>query len=601
MIKLSDLIIDKNNIFIPHDKNIETFNYSDGDSVENYILKILDKVSDKSSNSEELEQYIKDWPSMYHLNKSRSNLLRFLEKYISLDAKILEIGSGCGALTRYLGEKYKDIYAIESSYRRALITRKRTYDLKNVKVFAINFNEIELNPEYDVITLIGVLEYSPLFMKRKTNDMYEPVYLVLKNVYKSLKEDGIVIIGIENRLGLKYWLGFKEDHTGKLYDNLMNYPLLFQRNCPLTFSENEITKLLKNVGFKYIKFYYPFPDYKIPNIILSEDGCSLASQLNLYNLFDSFFIDYSGMRKYITVNEILIIKSIIKENLLRLFSNSFLILASIDNNLNFEKFIFKKYTTYRKNNFVTELTLKEEDGKYYVYKEFIFKNCEISDRLIKHNINEKESYIKGELLIFDLIEYLGSQDLITKLIEYLKIIKNLCIERFYINKKDEEGFELLDGNSVDYTFWNIIREENYKNLIYIDREWEFTCNIPIDFIVFRNLFYFSIKYITDLKVSFFDLIYKIMKEIFNNYKIERFIKIIKMEEKFQNFVINKKQDIFKILKEAEPIKYIEDYQSYIECLENEIDRIKLSKVWKLFQIYYKIKNILKRDFKRWKV
>lgn len=231
-------------------------------------------------------------------------------------------------------------------------------------------------------------------MKRKTHNMDEPVYFILKNVYKSLKEDGIVIIAIENRLGLKYWLGFKEDHTGKLYDNLMNYPLFLERNCPLTFSENEITKLLKNVGFKYIKFYYSFPDYKIPNIILSEDGCSLASQLNLYNLFESFFIDYSGMRKYITVNEILIIKSIIKENLLRLFSNSFLILASINNNLNFEKFIFKKYTTYRKNNFVTELTLKEEDGKYYVYKESIFKNYEIFDSLIKHNISGKELYKK---------------------------------------------------------------------------------------------------------------------------------------------------------------------------------------------------------------
>lgn len=104
MIKLSDLIIDKNNIYITYNKNIETFNYSDGDSVENFILEVLDKVSDKGYSSDELEQYIKDWPTIYHFNKSRSNLIRFLEKYISLDAKILEIGSGCGALTRYFGE-----------------------------------------------------------------------------------------------------------------------------------------------------------------------------------------------------------------------------------------------------------------------------------------------------------------------------------------------------------------------------------------------------------------------------------------------------------------------------------------------------------------
>lgn len=181
------------------------------------------------------------------------------------------------------------------------------------------------------------------------------------------------------------------------------------------------------------------------------------------------------------------------------------------------------------------------------------------------------------------------------------MIKNLSLERYYINKKDEDGFELLDGNSVDFTFWKIIREEKYKNLIYIDREWVFTCNIPIDFVVFRNSLYFLIKYVTDQKVIFFDLIYKIMKEIFNNYKLERMIKIIKMEEDFQNFVINGKQDIFKILKETKPIKYIEDYQSYLEYLENEIYRIKLSRAWKIIQIYYKIKKILKRGFKQWKV
>lgn len=598
MKKLSEFIIDNNNIFIPSEKNIEDFNYSDGESIENYILEVLEKVSDKSSNSDELEQYIKDWPSMYHFSKSRSNLLKFLEKYIPSNMKILEIGSGCGALTRYFGEKFEEVDTIEGSYRRALITRKRTSDLKNVKVFVTNFNNIKFESEYDIVTLIGVLEYAPIFIKRKTNDIYEPINVLLKNVSKSLKENGLLVIGIENRLGLKYWIGFKEDHTGKLHDGLMNYPLSLQRNCPLTFSKNEIMKLLKNEGFNYVKFYYPFPDYKIPNIILSEDGCSLASQLNIYNLFDSFYNDYSGLRKYITFNDILINKSIIENNLINILSNSFLILASKNNNFNLEEFIFKKYTTYRKNSFVTETTLKEENGKYYVYKKPIFKSNEILDSSIKHNITEKELYIKGKLLIFDLIEYINTPDLIPKLIEYLKMIKNLSIERFSVNKKDEESFDLLDGKSVDFTFWNLIRDEiNYQNLIYIDREWEFNDYIPIDFIVFRNLFYFLTKYSTEQKISLLDLIYKIMKEIFSNYKLERLLKIIKIEENFQNIVVNRKQDLFKILKESKPIRYIEDYQMYIEYLENEINKIKSSRGWKLLQIYYKIKKILKRGVK----
>ena len=158
MKKLSEFKIDKNNILIHPEKNIETFNYSDGDLIENYIFDVLEKIADKRSNSDELEQYIKDWPTIYHFSKSRVNLLRFLEEYISFNVNLLEIGSGCGALTRYFGEKFKRVDAIESSYRRALITRKRTSDLKNVRIFVTDFNNVKIEPEYDIVTLIGVLE-----------------------------------------------------------------------------------------------------------------------------------------------------------------------------------------------------------------------------------------------------------------------------------------------------------------------------------------------------------------------------------------------------------------------------------------------------------
>ena len=76
--------------------------YSDGDEVENRIAEIIDQASDITVLSSELRQYCIDWPSIYHLSGTRTNILRPFDG--SLKGAILEIGSGCGAVTRYLGE-----------------------------------------------------------------------------------------------------------------------------------------------------------------------------------------------------------------------------------------------------------------------------------------------------------------------------------------------------------------------------------------------------------------------------------------------------------------------------------------------------------------
>ena len=58
---------------------------------------------------------------------------------------VLEIGSGCGAITRKLGETCKIVHALEGSYQRALMTKERTKDLENVEVFNVdlsNFTKI---------------------------------------------------------------------------------------------------------------------------------------------------------------------------------------------------------------------------------------------------------------------------------------------------------------------------------------------------------------------------------------------------------------------------------------------------------------------------
>ena len=112
-------------------------------------------------------------------------------------------------LTRYLGELGVNLLALEGSNRRAAITRSRTRDLENVTVLSESFDRFNTTQLFDVITLIGVLEYSNLFIKSKN-----PHLEMLQRVRKMLKPGGILIIAIENQFGLKYFAGSPEDHIG---------------------------------------------------------------------------------------------------------------------------------------------------------------------------------------------------------------------------------------------------------------------------------------------------------------------------------------------------------------------------------------------------
>ena len=140
--------------------------YNDGDEIENRIATIVNSSRDVSVFSEELHAKITDWPSTYHLSFKRSNLLRPFKERLS-HADVLEIGAGCGAITRFLGESGANVLALEGSPRRAAIARSRTRDLDNVTVLSDAFENFKSDKKFDVITLIGVLEYAIYILMQK--------------------------------------------------------------------------------------------------------------------------------------------------------------------------------------------------------------------------------------------------------------------------------------------------------------------------------------------------------------------------------------------------------------------------------------------------
>src|SRR5262249_39559638 len=150
-------------------------------------VKAADDVTD---NASALKAFTSDWPSYYHLAPGRSNAIRALE--LPRDIKIIELGAGCGAVTRYLGEQHQTVHSLEGSPRRAAICRERCRNLPNVNVYVADFSNLIPEPEYDVVLLNGVLEYAPSFFKE--NIATDPVNALVQFAKSLLKPGGIVVI-----------------------------------------------------------------------------------------------------------------------------------------------------------------------------------------------------------------------------------------------------------------------------------------------------------------------------------------------------------------------------------------------------------------------
>ncbi|GGN92971.1 class I SAM-dependent methyltransferase [Saccharibacillus kuerlensis] len=279
--------------------------YSDGE-IEDEILNYVE------SDADLLDIIRKDnrWPILYHLSPIRRNLL----EWIDFDGNEigLEVGAGCGALTGLLCEHSLRVDAIELSYKRASILANRNKDKKNLKVMVGNFNDFPLEEEtYDYITLIGVLEYAAHYTATAN-----PFHDFLQNLYGKLKKNGRLIIAIENKFGLKYWAGAREDHTGEFFEGLENYKPGAKAK---TFSKKELSQLVEGCGFENYDFYYPYPDYKMPKQIFS-DAClpGIGSGTRTPNY---------DMDKINVFNETKVLNNIIENDMFPFFSNSFLVIC----------------------------------------------------------------------------------------------------------------------------------------------------------------------------------------------------------------------------------------------------------------------------------
>lgn len=281
--------------------------YSDGD-IENEIIR----YEEKDIDTDEIFKTDIRWPVFYHLTPIRKNILNWYP--FKKDSEVLEIGAGMGAITEVLCDKCKNVVSVELSKNRAKSIEIRNKAKENLELIVANLNDIDFGErKFDYITLIGVYEYAALYTNTDN-----PYVDFLNNIKKLLKPDGKLLIAIENKFGMKYWLGAPEDHTNIVYDGITGYE---PSEKVRTFGKEELKEILKKCGFENMKFYYPLPDYKLPSLIFSDDYLPTEETIENY-------IPYYYEQTQVEFDEKKVYKEIIKNKMFDFFANSFLVETS---------------------------------------------------------------------------------------------------------------------------------------------------------------------------------------------------------------------------------------------------------------------------------
>ncbi len=466
--------------------------YCDGE-IEDELLAIARDCS--AVEYQRIIEERKSWEVLYHFSPLRENIVEWLP--IGRQMKVLEVGSGCGAITGAFSRKAGEVTCVELSKKRSLINAYRHMDADNVTIHVGNFQDVEpdLPCDYDYICLIGVFEYAQAYIGSE-----RPYEDFLKIIKKHLKPSGHIVIAIENKFGLKYWAGCREDHLGAYFAGIEDYP---EGGVVRTFTKDGLLAIAKRCGFTETQMYYPYPDYKFMTTLYSDRRLPGRGELS----DNDRNFDRDRLRLF---DEKRVFDSVIREGQFPHFSNSYLLLLGPSLA---EEYV--KYSNDRKEAFQIKTLQKNSGFGPIIEKHPLSKDAE------KHIEDTVKAYEKLSERYHDSLLAVNEAKL-ERTVEgrpyiRIKFLKGKTLEEILderLEKEDVEGFQNLFDEYVkriavgeeqeiadyDIIFANIMVEQDnngcYKldntwNLI--DCEWTFERAIETKEIAFRAIYCYLLE------------------------------------------------------------------------------------------------------------
>ncbi len=507
---------------------------------ENLERKLLEALQNEEGIEKTLAEE-SDWRILFHLSNIRENLLEWYE--FDPKASLLEIGAECGALTGLFCRRVSRVVAVEASDRDNRVNMARNRQYGNLTVLPGDFFDLEIEEKFDYVTMIDVLAYAG-----RHKDSADPYADMLKKARACLKPGGLLILAMENRYGLKYFAGAPEDHTGRCFEGLENYA---GTDLVKTFAHPTLENMLLEAGFSQNRFYYPMPDHKLPSEIYS------------YRCMPSFgslrypCVAYDRDR-YELLDERLVFDSLCEDGMFGAFANSFLVFSQNgdgDGNVsNPDTVVYAKYNRQRMPAFqVSTRIVEREDGSRFVEKKAL--NAQAGPHVQKLSQNRKKllasarqfdtldtkakppmpveivrnedgravfSYVEGTSLAKEVNRGLsGRKEFLKALHHAVESIYGVFFQfpqklvDFVVTEEFEQIFGSVDWNmdgeecdpmkslpisNIDSILSNFIRSAD-GGLVCLDYEWVFDFPVPLEYLMYRTIFYYYSENVHYIKMS----------------------------------------------------------------------------------------------------
>lgn len=423
----------------------------------------------------------------------------------------------------------------------------------------------EENKKYDYVILVGALEKAG----KQEN---------LAKAISFLKPDGKLLIAENNKFGIKNWNG-KRDLTGSL--DYREITRKYNSNEVGMLAKHDLKEMLDNEGVSNYKFYYLFPDYNLPNLIITDEYT--LTEEDISRNFEAY-----EEGELVNFNENLALAEILKEDpkQAKFFANSFLVEASKEQIETDIKYV--SFTNYRKKEYRVETILTND----YAIKKASNSEAQkhinnISDNLVNFNTKNsralevleeqalKSKFIKEAPRLDLYLQSLNSYDLfLQEFNKYKEIVYQNTLE--YSEVKDNLPEEiktyaenkLLKMKFLKYTFTDMLPKNCFKvedEYLFFDQEW---CEnyYPAEYIIYR-----AIRNTAGIANKYGE------NKIFKDLEIFEYIDLFeKLEENFRKKVIDEKMlyDVFDkkvVTREA----MIADYTRKIIDRDVEIDKLKV--------------------------
>jgi len=459
------------------------------DSSEDHVLEVLRRASNRSSSSDELASAIIDWPTRYHFSRTRGHLLAPLD--IGEGDSVLDLGCGTGPVTRALGERGARVLGLEGNLERARAAAIRCEGMENVEILCGDVHKLPAEEKFDVICCIGVLEYAESGLGGKLD-----APALLTRIRELLRPEGVLLLAIENQLGLKYLLGYREDHVGLPWVGLENYPVGFRAR---TWSRKVLRNMLRDAGLGGQRWLYPYPDYKTPSLILSGEVFDLGREGEIADQLVRLPVEDFAYPRSMISDDRAVHRSFLRAGLGADVANSFLVLASVRPE-SLEPRCSPETLAWhlggeRRALFKRRHRLFRENSSLWIESESVGIPGVRRVEWLEQWPASRDAFIEGKSLEQEFLDACtcadeeGAAAVLRKWYRQLSMHSEISERNRSCPFGAGGGRPALPENMLDLSLSNFIRPEGQREAHYVDREWVVAGGVDLEAAVLHALFF----------------------------------------------------------------------------------------------------------------